>query len=68
MGKHNNELRRAKAGIRIGVRLPPYIYFRLSELAEAHNVSLSVMFRALLKKSLDKILDEKGFERDQGLW
>lgn len=68
MGKHNNELRRAKAGIRIGVRLPPYTYFRLSELAEAHNVSLSVMFRALLKKSLDKILDEKGFERDQDLW
>lgn len=67
MEKHKQKLRTARAGIRVNVRLPPFIYFRLTELAEAHNVSLSVMFRALLKNSLDKILDEKGFERDQDL-
>lgn len=68
MENRSQKLRTARRAIRIGVRLPPYTYYRLCELAEAHKVSLSVMFRALLKNSLDKILDEKGFERDHDLW
>lgn len=64
----NNELRAAKAGIRVNVRLPPYLYFRLVEIADKHNVSLSTLFRALLKNQLDKIIDENGYERDQRLW
>ena len=64
----NNILRKAKAGIRINVRLPPYTYFRLIELAAEHQVSLSVLLRALLNKSLTEIIDSKGYERDQTLW
>ena len=62
------KLRTAKAGVRINVRLPPYIYFRLKEIADQHNTSLSVVYRALLQSALDKILDKNGYEKDQKLW
>lgn len=58
----------AKAGVRVNVRLPPFIYFRLREIADQHNVSLSVVFRALLSNKLNEIIDENGYEKDQRLW
>lgn len=48
---------------RIDVRLPPYQHHTLVELAKAHKTSVSVMVRALLKKTLDEIIDERGYER-----
>jgi hypothetical protein len=62
------KLRTAKAGVRINVRLPPYIYFRLKEIAEKHNTSLSVVYRTLLQFALEKTLDNDGYEKDQQLW
>lgn len=64
----DNRVRPSKAGIRVNVRLPPFVYFRLIEIAEKHNVSLSVIMRAMLKKSLNDIIDDDGYEREQNLW
>lgn len=51
---------------RVDIRLPPYQYHTLSELAKKHGTSLSVALRALLKKALDEIIDDNGDERQQG--
>lgn len=48
---------------KIDIRLPPYQYQKLLELSTEHNVSLSATVRALLKKVLDEIIDEQGYER-----
>ena len=60
--------RTAKAGVRVNVRLPPYIFFRLQEIAEKHNVSLSVVIRAFLTKNINEILDDLGYEKEQSLF
>ena len=60
--------RTAKAGVRVNVRLPPFIYFRLREIAEKHNTSLSVVFRALLQNKLEEVINKDGYEKDQQLW
>lgn len=60
--------RTAKAGVRVNVRLPPYIFFRLREIADKHKVSLSVVIRAFLTKNINDIIDDLGYEKEQSLW
>lgn len=49
---------------RVDIRLPPYQYLTISELAREHGTTISMMIRALLKKSLDEI--EKAEDEQEG--
>lgn len=48
----------------VGVRLPPDIHHTLVEMSQKHQVSLSVVIRALLIRALGEVLDEDGYERE----
>lgn len=48
----------------VGVRLPPYIYHALTELAKKHEVSLSVVIRALLMRALEEIIGNEDYDRE----
>lgn len=43
---------------RIDIRLPPYQYQTIRELAKEYNTSLSMMIRTLLRKALDDVISE----------
>lgn len=43
----------------VGVRLSPYLYLRLTEMAKKYNATLSVVIRALLTRAIDEISIEK---------
>lgn len=52
---------------RVDIRLPPYQHRTLMELSKKHGTSLSTVIRALLKKSLDEIIDDNGDEKNSDL-
>lgn len=43
----------------VGIRLSPYLHLRLKEIAKKHDVTLSVVIRALLSRVIDEISVEK---------
>lgn len=47
----------------VSVRLTPYHIERIREIADAHNMSRSVVLRTVLELGLRQILDERGYER-----
>lgn len=51
---------------RIDIRLPPYQYQTIQELASEYNTTLSVMIRTLLRKALDDVMN-KNDERENNI-
>lgn len=51
---------------RIDIRLPPYQYQTIQELANEYNTTLSVMIRTLLRKALDDVMN-KNDERENNI-
>lgn len=51
---------------RIDIRLPPYQYQAIQELASEYNTTLSVMIRTLLRKALDYVMN-KNDERENNI-
>jgi predicted DNA binding CopG/RHH family protein len=49
---------------RIDIRLPPYQYQAITELAREHNAPVSTMIRVLLTKSLDEIIKKEDEQED----